>query len=360
MQQVQPVTTPNFDQGVCFLSYSTGCIALQKLTHEISQYWQKEKIPFVIFDQSQFANILPNPWGTLVLHRGGTHNWNSQVTPQFMEMLKQRKDGGTRLVYYIDDFLIHQNNNLPIHLMRMSDTVIAKGYLLPDYLRNVEGLTNVEQLKTWINLEIFDNADLKPVPFERPFNLLWFSAGGTGLGLLPEILEEMSKTPDIWKDTSLHCIGTGCAYFRAKLNRFRDIHKVYAEKISLEGLYQLVKSCDIVVNPLHPDTDNMELAHLPAHRKWFNDSKVEIKYIIAGAGAKPLITSSSAAYKQCIKQGKNGYVTDDPAEWAKILARLKKNKGTRTKLGNAARKDVEANYEAALRWPRIKKLILGK
>jgi len=259
---------PNFESGVCFLSYSIGCIALQKLTSEIMEYWDAESIPYAIFDQTNFPQILPQPWRTLVLHRGGTHNWNGSVTTQFMEMLKRRKEDGLRLVYYIDDFLIHQNSKLPLHIMKMCDTVIAKGYFLPEYLRQSEGLTNVKSLKTWINLKKFDDPKLIPVPnLERPFNILWFTAGRTGMAFLPSVMEELSKCPDMWKDTTFHCVGSGSALFRAKLNRFRDIHKMYAEKIPLEGLYQLAKACDVTINPLHPETDNEMDAQLPIHRK---------------------------------------------------------------------------------------------
>jgi len=53
-------------------------------------------------------------------------------------------------------------------------------------------------------------------------------------------------------------------------------------------------------------------------------------------------------------------MTNDPVKWVEILGRLKKQPALRKKIGAAARKDIEANYEAAQRWPRIKELILGR
>lgn len=339
----------------CFLSYSVGCIALQKLTFELEDYWKKDKIPMVVFDQQQFEGILKNQiWKSVILHRGGTHSWSTEKTPQFMTLLKHQKENGAKLFYYIDDFLVHMNNNLPIHLMKMCDRVIAKGYFLPEYLQKNEGLTNVEPLKTWINLEKFDSEAIKPASFKYPFNVLWFSAGRTGLGFIMELFSKLN--PVEWKDTEWQIIGTGSAIYRAKLNRYRGLNKHYCEKIPLEVLYSMVKSTDIIINPLHPATDNAELAKLPFHRTFFNDAKVEIKFIIGGAGSKPLVTCSSKAYENCIDHGQNGYMTNDVDEWETLLRQLKNDRDLRDTIGNRARIDVETYYEASQRWPRIKEL----
>lgn len=342
--------------ATCFLSYSVTCIALQKLTYELQDYWRGDNIPMVVFDQNTFPQVLgEQTWKSIVLHRGGTHGWAAEKTTQFMTLLKQQKENGAKLFYYIDDFLVHMNNNLPIHLMKMSDKVIAKGYFLPEYLRNNEGLTNVESLKTWINLKPFDDPKIVPAPYNYPFNILWFSAGRTGLGFMMELFERFIPTE--WKDTEWQIIGTGAAIFRSKLNQFRGLNKHYCEKMPLEVLYSMVKNADIIINPLHPVTDNIELAKLPAYKTFFNDAKVEIKYIIAGAGRLPLVTCTSRAYENCIDHGQNGYMTDDVDEWVNILRTLKNDKALRDKLGERSRVDVESNYEASVRWPRIKELL---
>lgn len=339
----------------CFLSYSVGCIALQKLTFELDNYWKEDKIPMVVFDQKQFEGILKNQiWKSVILHRGGTHSWPTEKTQQLMTLLKHQKENGAKLFYYIDDFLVHMNNNLPVHLMKMCDRVIAKGYFLPEYLKKNEGLTNVEPLKTWIDLKKFDSEDLKRAAFEYPFNILWFSAGRTGLGFMMELFSRLN--PVEWKDTEWQIIGTGSALYRAKLNQYRGLNKHYCEKIPLEVLYSMVKGADIIINPLHPSTDNAELAKLPMYKQFFNDAKVEIKYIIAGAASLPLITCKSMAYQNCIDHGQNGYMTNDLSKWVKTLQQLKDNKELRNKLGKQARFDIERNYEAATRWPRIKEL----
>jgi len=225
-KRVIPQPKPNIDiyKGVAFISYSIGCIALQKLTHELMDYWKGDKLPYVIFDQKVFPEVLKQPWKTIVLHRGGTHNWQGDKTKQFITMIRdKKKKDGTRFVYYIDDFLMHMNSNAPIHIMKECDSVIAKGYFLPEYLSKSEGIENVHGLKTWINLKTFDNPDYPPVPVKKPFNIVWFSAGRTGLNFIPEVFEMMEKdNSKMWEDTDWHCIGTGAALYRAKLNRFRS------------------------------------------------------------------------------------------------------------------------------------------
>lgn len=351
----QPPQT-NSKEIVCFLTYSVGCIALQKLISELGPYWTKDDIKYTVFDQSSYEDVLTKYiWKVVVLHRGATHGWPADKTPQLMALLQNQKDNGARLVYYIDDFLMHMNNNSPIHLMEMCDTVIAKGYFLPEYLSKSEGLKNVVSLRTWINLEQFDQ-DTPETDLKHPFNILWFSAGRTGLGFMPGLFEALD--PEDWKDTEWLIIGSQAAIFRSKLNKYRGFNIGYSEKIPLENLHSLVKGCDVIINPLHPDTDNASLVQIPAHKVFFNNAKVEIKFILSAAGRKPLVTCRSRCYEECIRHGKNGYITDDPKEWAAILKKLR-NKSLRSRIGNEARRQVESEYDAKLRWPTIKKYILG-
>jgi hypothetical protein len=341
---------------VCFLSYSVGCIALNKVTTELQEFWKQDGLPFVVFDQNTYEQSLQQYiWKVIVLHRGATHGWPADKTPQLMAMLQNQKDQGARLVYYIDDFLMHMNNNAPLHLMEMCDTVIAKGYFLPEYLTKSEGLTNVVPLKTWINLEKFD-AETPEVEFTHPLNILWFSAGRTGLGFMPSLFEALD--PEDWGDTEWHIIGSNAAIYRAKLNKYRGFRKSYSEKVGIDNLYSLVKESDIIINPLHSETDNTSLVQMPAHKVFFNNAKVEIKYILAGAGRKPLLTCRSRCYEECIEHGKNGYMSDDPKEWSDILKKLR-SKSLRSRIGNVARKEVEAKYSAEDRWKDIKRYILG-
>ena len=355
---VKPQPTINSKELTCFITYSIGCIALQKLTFELQDYWNRDGDKFVIFDQSTFEETLQKyDWGTIVLHRGGTHNWNTENTPKLMALLNMQKSKGARLVYYIDDFLMHMNNSSPLHLMEICDIVIAKGYFLPDYLSKSEGVKNVVPLKTWINLNVFDSKENVATDFRRDFNILWFSAGRTGLGFLPSVLKDLNATD--WNDAELHIIGSQAALYRAHLNKYRGIHKAYSEKVGIGTLYSLVKGSDVIINPLHPETDNAELVQIPAHKAFFNNAKVEIKFIISGAGRKPLITCHSRAYEECIKHGKDGYITDDPKEWVSILEKLKASRNIRNRIGNAARAKVEKEYDAKDRWPEIRRLILG-
>ncbi len=88
----------------------------------------------------------------------------------------------------------------------------------------------------------------------------------------------------------------------------------------------------------------------------FNRSKSYIKYLDYGALGLPCAFSGIGVFEDVVRNGENGLIVRDPSDWYSALRLLATDKSLRTRMGAAARRDVEANHTLAAQAYRHKEL----
>lgn len=351
------------------MTYTANCVALNKITVEMERVYREAGIGFRFLPQHppfgpykvQQSDVnafniddVPN----LVLHRGATHDFNPMWLPMYNAILASRRQHGFATHYYLDDFLVYMNDWMPPKIMQKCDRVLTLGYLLKPYLEEEYGLNNIVQLKTHIDVRMFDQTDIRPGIMDKDkFNIVWFSMVRNGLGFLKELLPILDKT-DLAKDVVFWAIMPWSAYVRSELYENRNVEVKCSDFMPFQALVAMEKGADLLINPLHIATDNHEFV-AGVDRSLFINAKSEVKYTHAGAARKPLLTCKSLPYETVIKHGENGFISDDVDEWIDIIKELKDNKEMRDKVGAAARKDIEENYTIERRFPQLMQVFMG-
>lgn len=369
LQAIKP-TYSDPSREIFYMTYSPTCVALQKLTHEMGRFYEQIGMGFKFIPQhppygpyriseTDTNEIVLDQVPYLVLHRGATHGYAQQWTPQLQGMLRNRKIQGLKTVYFLDDFLMYMNSWYPVELMRRCDKIITLGYMLKHYLETTFAVKNIVQMKTHVDLTLYDSIEPIDEAYVNPnkFNILYFSMARTGLGFMKELFAALDKAPES-KDIVFHIIAPWAAYVRAELYENRHVGAKYHDFVPYLMLISLTKACDLVINPVHIETDNQEFVP-QVDRSHFMNAKSEVKYTHAGGAGIPLLSCKTLAYNTCIEYGTNGFISDDVDEWIDIILDLKKDDDNRKKIGETARKDVEKNYDAGPRFTEYLEQIIG-
>ena len=87
-----------------------------------------------------------------------------------------------------------------------------------------------------------------------------------------------------------------------------------------------------------------DLTIAPLEATLFNDAKSNIKFLEASMLGLPSVCSPRTNFRTVIRQGENGFVAEDTAEWREALLRLIEDAGLRGRVAAAALEDVLARY----------------
>lgn len=101
--------------------------------------------------------------------------------------------------------------------------------------------------------------------------------------------------------------------------------------VSLKKLQELIATVDINIAPLEIENP-------------FCQAKSALKYFEAGILGVPTIASATPDFVRCIKNGENGFVVSDAAEWEERLRQLIDDDVLREKIGLTARADVLSKH----------------
>ncbi len=161
-----------------------------------------------------------------------------------------------------------------------------------------------------------------------PIVIGYFSGTGSHnrdfLVATPALLEIMARYPQVWLHVSGHLDLDSRFYaFRERIRR--------APFVAWQELSHLVAQVDINLAPLELDNP-------------FCQAKSEIKYSEAALVGVPTIASPTEAFTYAIESGVNGLLAADDAEWLAALTQLVEDEAERTRLGEAARQRVYAEY----------------
>lgn len=142
---------------------------------------------------------------------------------------------------------------------------------------------------------------------------------------LPAIQRVLSETPR----ARLVVVG----YLRlpvAFTERFADQFVQLPAMDSVQGYWSLLEQSDINIAVLHDDK--------------VNACKSELKWFEAGCFAIPSVLSSTANYRDVVKNGDDGFLVTTEEEWYSALKRLVDNQTLREHMGMAAQKRATIDY----------------
>ena len=116
------------------------------------------------------------------------------------------------------------------------------------------------------------------------------------------------------------------------------------------------------LRPWSSATETRELADADIGISWLCDDqwaqgKCGLKILQYMAAGLPVVANSVGIHRKMIVDGESGFLADSPEEWAEAVFRLAENPALRQRMGAAARRSVEIDYNV-LRWgPKVAKLL---
>jgi glycosyltransferase involved in cell wall biosynthesis len=178
----------------------------------------------------------------------------------------------------------------------------------------------------------------KAPPDEQPVVIGYFSGTGShnrDFALItPALLTILARYPNVWLHVSgqLELDGRFLAY-RERIRR--------APFVTWQELPNLVAQVDINLAPLELDNP-------------FCQAKSEIKYTEAALVGVPTIASPTEAFTYAVQNGETGLLADSEAAWLAALTHLIEQPAERRRMGEAARRQVYADYAPE---PRSQELV---
>ncbi len=97
----------------------------------------------------------------------------------------------------------------------------------------------------------------------------------------------------------------------------------------------------------------------PLRETPWEEGKCGLKTLTAMSAGLPVIASAVGVHKEIIRDGENGYLVRDDAQWKDRLLRLMSDVALRKRMGEAARKTVETNFSLDRAAPRFAELLRG-
>jgi glycosyltransferase involved in cell wall biosynthesis len=214
-------------------------------------------------------------------------------------------------------------------VMRKADLVIVGNDYLAEYARKA-GAGCIEILPTVVDLVRYPGTPTRSNPV---FTIGWIGSPSTAkyLTQIAPALAEVSAGGG----AKLRLIGSG----PIELPGIETEIRPWSEETEVAQL----ESCDAGIMPLH---DGL-----------WERGKCGLKLIQYMACGLPVVVSAVGMNKQLVREGVNGFLARDNAEWAKALQALRDDPKLGERMGLAGRKKVEADYSLQVTAPRLEALI---
>jgi glycosyltransferase involved in cell wall biosynthesis len=330
---------------------------VQKVVGELAPYLKQNGIaPTMAYDANPRQIIEALPHNIVYLRAGVKTAEPVQHLAQLDGYIPFFRSLGLEVYYYIDDALFFVNNMAPLKLMWNVDKIIVATDALAEFLiENQKMPKPIYKVKTHMDLPVFD-ACFKPLYLVKPnmFNILFTSQGRVGALTVHNIMEQMDKHPEKYKNVNFVIVSAWVGQMRTILNRFRNIHKTYWEWMPLQEHYGLSKCVDLIIAP--GQEEDLDGQVEKEHQYLWLHSKSCVKYTLAGAARIPIISTPLNEYEKAIRHGETGFLANTVNEWIEYIDLCINDKDMCTKIGDAARDDVELNWhvvDRAAEWAGI-------
>lgn len=330
-------------ERILITANTPGDVSLSHMGRTLHTEYQKHGYEVVGILETQMERAAENPF--IVLNRVGVMPFGMEIAQKNLRLVSSWTAMPDKFVtYYIDDLLVHMNDNLPQEFMKRCENVVVSNYVLKDYMENKCWIPECRIVRTHVNYDAVDAQPVYEVNYVKDgqFGILWGSIGRLGLDFLSKVCEKLNKHPKA-RDISLITIGMNCIHNREELAKYRNLRIHYREAVDINGFWGIGKQAHMMVNPVSTDA----LQHFttdPEQQKIWLASKCEPKFALAGALRIPLISGNMRAYTEAITDGKDGFLSDDPDEWYEIIIELMGNDSLREYIGKNARHQAETTY----------------
>ena len=109
-------------------------------------------------------------------------------------------------------------------------------------------------------------------------------------------------------------------------------------------------------------TETTELAATDIGISWLSDDlwgqgKCGLKVLQYMAAGLPVVANSVGVHRKMIVHGQTGFLADTPEEWAEAVFLLAENPSLRRRMGAAARRNVEIDFNVRRWGPRVARLL---
>ena len=116
------------------------------------------------------------------------------------------------------------------------------------------------------------------------------------------------------------------------------------------------------LRPWSSATETSDLADADIGISWLCDDlwgqgKCGLKVLQYMAAGLPVVANSVGVHQKMIVHGESGFLADTPEQWAEAVFRLAENPSLRHRMGAAARRSVELNYNVRSWGPKVAKLL---
>jgi hypothetical protein len=116
------------------------------------------------------------------------------------------------------------------------------------------------------------------------------------------------------------------------------------------------------LRPWSSATEIGELADADIGISWLCDDlwaqgKCGLKVLQYMAAGMPVVANSVGVHRKMIVHGESGFLADTPHEWAEAISCLAENPSLRHRMGAAARRSVEIDYNVRRWGPKVAKLL---
>lgn len=265
-----------------------------------------------------------------------------EILPYFPPVLeKMLKAFGIPYIVNYDDAIFYRYSQHPNTwvrrllgkkidtVMQNAAFVIAGNDHLADYARRA-GASRVELLPTVIDLDRYPDT---PRPASDVFTIGWIGSPSTAK-YLKDIAPALAKVCEGGRGKVV-LIGSG----EIRLPGVPVEVRPWSEATEVGDL----RLCDIGIMPLY---DGL-----------WERGKCALKLIQYMACGLPVVVSPVGVNKEIVKNGVNGYLAGDNAEWRRALTTLRDDASLREAMGKAGRIKVESAYSLQVTAPRLERLL---
>ena len=255
--------------------------------------------------------------------------------------LKRLKAKGAKLIYDFDDAVMFNSSRHPIPesplRMRHFASMVKRCHGIIAGNSYLKSFAEPHNKNIWVLPTTIDTTkySIKTHTSENPNITLGWIGGGKSLGFLKALQPVMDRIAERHNNVSLKIVCD--SFFEGK--KMPIIKKAWSEADEAQDVW----SFDIGLAPLPDDS--------------WSRGKCATKLLQYMASGIPAVASAVGVHNEIIRNGVNGFLAKNDAEWFDKIKRLIEDKALRQKMGLAARETAEKYYSVKANAPKLAEIL---